>query len=58
MTDRVTFMSINILFTGAGRRIELIQAFREAALVKNIDLKIFGADMSGMAPALSYCDKI
>ncbi len=47
---------IRILFTGAGRRIELIQAFRQAALVLNKDLKIYGADMAGDAPALSYCD--
>lgn len=47
---------MNILFTGIGRRIELLQAFRNAALVLNKDLKIFGADLVGTAPALSYCD--
>lgn len=47
---------MNILFTGVGRRIELIQAFRNAALVLNKELKIFGADMTGTAPALAYCD--
>lgn len=47
---------MNILFTGVGRRIELLQAFRNAALVLNKDLKIFGADMAGTAPALLYCD--
>lgn len=46
----------HILFTGVGRRIELIQAFREAALVLNKNLKIYGADMAGTAPALAYCD--
>ncbi|MCR4842239.1 MAG: ATP-grasp domain-containing protein, partial [Eubacterium sp.] len=45
-----------ILFTGAGRRIELIQAFRQAALTLGKNLKIFGADMAGDAPALVYCD--
>lgn len=45
-----------ILFTGVGRRIELLQAFRNAALVLNKDLKIYGADMAGTAPALAYCD--
>lgn len=49
---------MNILFTGVGRRIELLQAFRNAALVLNKDLKIYGADMAGTAPALSYCDYI
>lgn len=47
---------IKILFTGVGRRIELLQAFRNAALVLNKDLKIYGADMAGTAPALAYCD--
>ena len=49
---------LRILFTGVGRRIELIQAFREAALVVGVDLKIYGADMTGTAPALAYCDFI
>ena len=47
---------IRILFTGAGRRIELIQAFRNAALFLDKELKIYGADMSGTAPALAFCD--
>lgn len=47
---------VRILFTGVGRRIELVQAFREAALILNINLKIYGADMAGTAPALVYCD--
>lgn len=49
---------MNILFTGVGRRIELLQAFRNAALVLNKELKIYGADMAGTAPALAYCDFI
>lgn len=47
---------MRILFTGVGRRIELIQAFRDAALVLNKELKIYGADLLDTAPALSYCD--
>ncbi|MBE5792263.1 MAG: ATP-grasp domain-containing protein [Clostridiales bacterium] len=47
---------IKVLFTGIGRRIELISAFRQAALFLNIDLKIVGADMTGTAPALVFCD--
>lgn len=49
---------MNILFTGVGRRIELLQAFRNAALVLNKELKIYGADMAGTVPALVYCDFI
>ena len=47
---------MNILFTGVGRRIELIQAFRNAALVLNKDLKIYGVDVTETAPALAFCD--
>lgn len=47
---------MNILFTGVGRRIELLQAFRNAALVLNKELKIYGADMAGTAPAFAFCD--
>lgn len=47
---------IRILFTGVGRRVELLQAFRDAALVLNKEMKIYGADMTGTAPALVYCD--
>ena len=47
---------IRILITGVGRRIELLQAFRNAALVLDKTLKIYGADMAGTAPALAYCD--
>ena len=47
---------IRILFTGVGRRVELLQAFRQAALVLDKNLKIFGADMAGTAPASAYCD--
>lgn len=49
---------IHILVTGVGRRIELIQAFRQAALQLNINLKLYGADMAGTAPALAYCDYV
>ena len=51
-------MEKRILFTGAGRRVELLQAFRQAALLLDIDLKIYGAEMSNTAPALAYCDFI
>lgn len=47
---------IHILITGVGRRVELMQAFRLAALKLNINLKLYGADMAGTAPALAYCD--
>ncbi len=49
-------MMIKILFTGIGRRVELVQAFRDAAETLGVDLKLYGADMKETAPALRYCD--
>ena len=55
--DKETVMKeIHILVTGVGRRVELMQAFRQAALKLEINLKLYGADMAGTAPALAYCD--
>lgn len=46
----------HILFTGTGRRVELLQAFRQASQRLGTNLKIYGADMAGDAPALAFCD--
>lgn len=48
--------TFRILFTGVGRRVELIQAFRQAANRLNVNLKLYGADVAGTAPALAFCD--
>lgn len=48
---------MKLLFTSVGRRVELMQAFREAALGLGIPLTIYGADISKTAPALYFCDK-
>lgn len=47
---------MKILFTSVGRRVELIQAFRDAAKKRKCDLEIYGADMDLSAPALQFCD--
>lgn len=47
---------LRILVTGVGRRVELLEAFRQAALELKVNLKLYGADMTGTAPALAYCD--
>lgn len=47
---------LHILVTGVGRRVELMQTFRQAALRLDINLKLYGADMEETAPALTYCD--
>ncbi len=46
-----------IAFTSVGRRVELLQAFREAAEEIGIDLYIIGIDYAENAPALFFCDK-
>lgn len=49
-------ITFRIMFTGVGRRVELMQAFRQAANRLNVILKLYGADMAGTAPALAFCD--
>lgn len=48
---------MKLLITSIGRRVELVQAFRAAAQKNNIDLTVFGADMSESAPGLFFCDR-
>ncbi len=48
---------MNILFTCIGRRVELVQCFREAAQKNNIELNIYGTDIDYTVIALSFCDK-
>lgn len=48
---------MKILFTSVGRRVELMQAFRQAANKLEVELTIIGADVSNSAPALHFCDK-
>ena len=48
---------MKLLFTSVGRRVELMQAFKNAAKELNIKLMIYGADYSDTAPALYFCDK-
>lgn len=47
---------MKILFTSVGRRVELMQVFHNAANKLNIDLEIYGADITDTAPALYYCE--
>lgn len=55
MTER---RELRILFTGIGRRVEFIQAFRQAAIILDQPIKLYGADKTGTAPALTYCNVI
>lgn len=47
---------MKILFTSVGRRVELVQAFKAAASKLNIDLEVYGTDITASAPALAFCD--
>lgn len=48
---------INILFLSAGRRVELVKAFREAIEVSNTKGKIIAVDLLDTAPALYFADE-
>lgn len=48
---------MNILFTCVGRRVELIQCFKDAAKECKINLKIFATENDDTAPALRFCNK-
>lgn len=48
---------MTILFTSVGRRVELIQAFRDAATRLQRKVTIIGSDLSDTAPALLFCDR-
>lgn len=48
---------INILFSSAGRRVELINSFRKAKENMNIKGNFIGVDIDKLAPALNFVDK-
>jgi carbamoyl-phosphate synthase large subunit len=47
---------VNVLFTSAGRRVELLRAFREAYSALGLEGRIVGVDVDPLAPALRECD--
>ena len=51
-------ISYNILLLSVGRRVELVNCFRNAARQLNIESKIIGGDCSDMAPALYFADEM
>ena len=50
--------SFRVLITSVGRRVELVQAFKNAAENLNFDLLVYGSDLSENAPALYFCDRV
>ena len=49
--------NINILISSAGRRVELVNAFKEAKKEIGIQGNVIGVDMDELAPALRFVDK-
>jgi carbamoyl-phosphate synthase large subunit len=52
----VTAGPVNVLFTSAGRRVELVRAFRRAYADLGLEGRILGVDIDPLAPALRECD--
>lgn len=50
-------MTYNILILSAGRRVELVQQFKKAALELGLNSDVVTADCSELAPALYFGDK-
>lgn len=50
-------MNINILILSAGRRVELIKCFKEAANLIGVSSRVITADISNTAPAIYFSDK-
>jgi len=48
---------INVLFTSAGRRVELLRAFRQAYAALNLPGQIVVTDIDPLAPALHVADR-
>ncbi len=46
----------NILFTCVGRRVALIDSFRDAAAMLGKNCKIFGSDITDLAAGMQVCD--
>src|SRR5215212_3211124 len=49
--------TINVLFTSAGRRVELLQAFRKAFQELELGGRIVAVDVDPLAPALQLADQ-
>ncbi len=48
---------INILFTCVGRRVSLVECFKQAAKDLGMDCGTFGTDMDSLSPGLYVCDE-
>jgi len=50
-------VSVNVLFTSVGRRVELLRAFRRACQSLGLDGRIVAVDIDPLAPALQAADR-
>ena len=50
-------MNVNLLLTSAGRRVELVRAFREAYRELGLEGSIVALDLDPLAPAFQLADK-
>jgi len=50
-------MSFNVLITSAGRRVKLVNLFKDSFKTLEIEGKVIASDMSEIAPALFFADK-
>ena len=49
--------NINVLFTCIGRRLSLLNSFRDAARRLKINARFYGTDITELSPALQLCDQ-
>ncbi|GMU37800.1 MAG: ATP-grasp domain-containing protein [Phycisphaerae bacterium] len=47
----------NVLFTCVGRRVELLDAFRRAAVALRLNPRVHGADVTPLAPGMHHVDE-
>ncbi|MDD5458082.1 MAG: ATP-grasp domain-containing protein [Phycisphaerae bacterium] len=48
---------LNVLFTCVGRRVSLLESFRDAGEELGLGIKIFGTELEELNPALHVCDE-
>lgn len=55
---RPSIQPVNLLFTSAGRRVELLTAFKDAYRALNLPGRLVATDIDALAPTLQVADKV
>jgi len=55
--DKEVKSQLNVLFTCVGRRVSLVESFRDAGDELGLAVKIFGTELDELNPALHVCDE-